>query len=122
MKQSIVNEAMKYNNVTPYVFGGETPSGWDCSGFVKYVYSKTAGLNLYHLVGAEKDAGTVIPADKAVPGDVVVFSKAGEPDYHIGIYIGNGKMIHAPRPGKNTQIVEIKYFSDSTIEYVNLLK
>jgi hypothetical protein len=101
---------------TPYVWGGNSlTSGVDCSGLVQQVY-KHYGINLprttYDMIGEGKPVGM-----KGLrPGDLMFFdtsSKSG-PD-HVGIYLGNGKMIHAPRPGKAVEIVDITkgYYLDT---------
>lgn len=83
----ILQIAEKYVGV-PYVWGGTTPSGWDCSGFTRHVFNE-AGVNLPRTSGAQKAAGTVVPAAQARPGDLVW--RPG----HIGIYAGNGMMYDA---------------------------
>ena len=77
---------------TPYVFGGADPSGFDCSGFIKFVYAQF-GVNLAHSVTAQAAAGTRISTADAVPGDLVIMSG------HDGIYMGNGMIMDAPKPG-----------------------
>ncbi|WP_245827228.1 C40 family peptidase [Mycetocola reblochoni] len=84
-------EALKYQGV-PYVFGGATPAGFDCSGFVKYVYAKF-GVSLPHSSTAQGAMGTTIPLSEAVPGDLLVAPG------HIGFYAGNGQILHASQPG-----------------------
>lgn len=80
-----------------YVSGGETPAGWDCSGFTKYVFAQF-GVNLAHKASAQRSAGTVVSASQAQPGDLVWWPG------HIGIYLGGGKHIAARRPGVGTVI------------------
>ena len=80
----------------PYVYGGSTPSGFDCSGFTKYVFGK-AGISLPRTASAQQRAATRVSHPR--PGDLVFF---GSPAYHVGIYTGNGKMIDSPRRGKST--------------------
>jgi cell wall-associated NlpC family hydrolase len=80
----------------PYVYGGETPSGFDCSGFTMYVFGK-AGISIPRTASAQQNAAT--PVSDPKPGDLVFF---GSPAWHVGIYTGNGMMIDSPREGKST--------------------
>lgn len=102
---SIVSIAMRYIG-TPYVYGGTTPSGFDCSGFTSYVYAQV-GIDLPRTSGAQRSAGTVVSASEARPGDLVW--KPG----HIGIYAGDGMMIDSPSSGKSVSHREI-WFSNPT--------
>jgi cell wall-associated NlpC family hydrolase len=98
---AVVSEAEKFLGV-PYVWGGDTPSGFDCSGLVQYVYSKL-GISLPRTTYAQVNAGAPVASlTRAQPGDLVFFAGAdGTPSSpgHVGIYIGNGKMIDAPYTG-----------------------
>jgi cell wall-associated NlpC family hydrolase len=90
----IVNEAKQHIGVN-YVFGGSSPSGFDCSGFVRYVY-KQAGINLPRSSADQYDVGKSVSKVDLEPGDLVFFSgtyKAGIS--HAGIYVGNNKFISA---------------------------
>ena len=80
----------------PYVYGGESPAGFDCSGFTQYVFGK-AGISLPRTASAQQAAAT--PVSDPKPGDLVFF---GSPAWHVGIYTGNGMMIDSPREGKST--------------------
>lgn len=80
----------------PYVYGGSSPSGFDCSGFTQYVFGK-AGISIPRTASAQQRAATRVSNPK--PGDLVFF---GSPAWHVGIYTGNGKMIDSPRRGKST--------------------
>jgi cell wall-associated NlpC family hydrolase len=86
--------AARYLGV-PYVYGGSSPAGFDCSGFVKFVYSQV-GVSLPHSAAEQGRMGTRIPVSAAVSGDVVVLDGGS----HVGIYIGGGRMIDAPEPGR----------------------
>jgi peptidoglycan DL-endopeptidase CwlO len=77
----------------PYVYGGSTPSGFDCSGLTSWVY-RQAGISIPRTAGAQKAAAT--PVSSPRPGDLVFF---GYPVYHVGIYVSPGTMIDAQRPG-----------------------
>ncbi len=89
--------ALKYQGV-PYVFGGADPSGFDCSGFIMYVYAQY-GVSLPHSVHQQDAIGTPITEAQAQPGDVVVFND----DSHDGFYGGNGMILHAPYPGASVR-------------------
>lgn len=93
----VIGIAKQYIGV-PYVYGGSTPSGFDCSGFVQYVYAQ-AGKSLPRVTTAQQVATT--PVSEPQPGDLVFF---GSPAYHVGIYVGNGQMIDAPRTGSSVSI------------------
>nr|AIW55235.1 NlpC/P60 lipoprotein [Bifidobacterium breve] len=88
----------------PYVSGGNSPSGWDCSGFVQYVYSRF-GVNLPHYSGAQATVGTPVSGlAEAQPGDIIANSG------HAAIYIGNGMVMNALNPGMGTQITGLNVF------------
>ena len=90
----------------PYVWGGASPSGFDCSGLTMWTYAQL-GISLSHYTGAQWTAGPHVPYDQLAPGDLVFF----EPTLgHVGIYIGGGSFIHAPHTG---DVVKISSLSDS---------
>ena len=80
----------------PYVYGGSSPSGFDCSGFTSYIY-KQFGYSLNRTCSGQLDNGTPVAMSELQPGDLVFFQntyKAGIS--HVGIYVGDGKFIHSP--------------------------
>ncbi|KTR47951.1 C40 family peptidase, partial [Curtobacterium oceanosedimentum] len=95
---AVVATAKQYIG-TPYVFGGADPSGFDCSGYVMYVYAQY-GISLAHSVPLQDAAGTTIPESQAQPGDVVIFNDGS----HDGFYMGNGMIMDAPKPGGSVSI------------------
>jgi cell wall-associated NlpC family hydrolase len=106
---------------TWYVFSGATPQGWDCSGLVLWAYEQV-GIELPHRASQQKLAGKL--TDDPQPGDIVSFTyKGSKSAYHVGIYLGEGKMIHAPRPGVSTQIESVEHFAQgySKITYTHIL-
>jgi cell wall-associated NlpC family hydrolase len=95
---------MQYLGV-PYVWGGASPSGFDCSGFSMYVYAQL-GVSLPHHAASQYGMGTPVSKDQLQAGDLVFFNGLG----HMGIYIGGGQFIHAPHTG---DVVKISSLSDS---------
>lgn len=95
---SVVSVGLQYVGV-PYRFGGSDPSGFDCSGFTQFVYAQF-GIALPHSVRAQASLGTVITAEAAQPGDLVVLSDHS----HIGIWMGNGMILDAPYAGKSVTV------------------
>lgn len=104
----VVGIAMQYLGV-PYVFGGSTPSGFDCSGFSMYVYAHV-GVSLPHLAAAQYGYGVPVARSDLQPGDLVFFNGLG----HMGIYIGGGQFIHAPHTGDVVKISDLSGWYDQT--------
>lgn len=89
----------------PYVWGATGPNSFDCSGLTQYAY-KAAGISLTHFTGAQWNEGRKISASEARPGDLVFFFSDL---HHVGLYLGNGLMVHAPRTGKPVQVAKVQY-------------
>ena len=88
--------AQRYLGV-PYVYGGASPSGFDCSGLAMYCYAQI-GIGLSHGATDQQHASTPVPLNALQPGDLVFFGNASY-SYHVGIYVGGGSMINAPHTG-----------------------
>jgi cell wall-associated NlpC family hydrolase len=101
--------ALRYLGV-PYLWGGATPSGFDCSGLVMYVYAQL-GISLPHYAAAQYQMGVAVPADQLQAGDLVFFDALD----HVGIYIGGGEFVHAPHTG---DVVKITPMADYASSYV----
>lgn len=98
---SLLSFAGSFVGVAPYVYGGNTPSGWDCSGFVQYVFA-SIGISLPHRSGAQAGVGRAVGSlDQAQPGDIIANST------HVGIYVGNGMVVNALNPGQGTQYTSV---------------
>ncbi|MGQ4531941.1 C40 family peptidase [Dermabacteraceae bacterium P13115] len=100
---AIVETAKQYIGV-PYLWGGNTPNGFDCSGLVRYVYAKH-GISMPRVAAQQVYAGKIIPRSEARPGDLVAFTKNGYG--HIGIYAGDGMIIDAAYSGRNVVMRKI---------------
>lgn len=105
----ILSESKKYIGI-PYTFGSKDPStGFDCSGYVSYVYKKSIGHTL--PAGSKSQfssgGGLLVNYDQLKPGDLMFFSHNGRSIQHVGIYIDNNHFIHAPRTGRRISIDEV---------------
>jgi cell wall-associated NlpC family hydrolase len=104
----VVGIAMQYLGV-PYVYGGSTPAGFDCSGFIMYVFAQV-GVSLPHNAAAQYGYGTPVDRSQLQPGDLVFFNGLG----HAGIYIGGSSFIHAPHTGDVVKISSLTGWYAST--------
>jgi cell wall-associated NlpC family hydrolase len=104
----VVGIAMQYLGV-PYVYGGASPAGFDCSGFVMYVFAQI-GVSLPHNAAAQYGYGMPVSRDQLQPGDLVFFNGLG----HVGIYIGGGQFIHSPHTGDVVKISSLTGWYSST--------
>lgn len=103
--QKVLDTAAKYLGV-PYLWGGTTPSGFDCSGFVQYVFAE-CGYSITRTTYTQWDNdGSYVSRANLQPGDLVYFGTGNSPS-HVGLYVGNGTMIHAPSTGKTIQYTSI---------------
>lgn len=109
---TLIANAEKYLG-TPYVWGGKTPAGFDCSGFVQYVFRETYGIDVGGWTGAQESAGTKISVSEAQPGDLYFWGDHGN-TYHVAIATGGGNYIHASQPGTPLEYNSISpYFNPS---------
>lgn len=106
---AVVNYAYNYLG-SPYVWGATGPNSFDCSGFVKYVYAHF-GVRLPRVSRDQATVGSYVSRDNLQPGDLVFF---GSPIHHVGMYVGNGCYIHAPRTGDVVKISSLGSRSDYT--------
>ena len=97
MMQGVVNRALQ-NIGVPYRFGGSNPaSGFDCSGLVNHVFRETLGVTLPRTSRQLATVGVEVAREDMRPGDLVFFNTRGAPNSHVGIYLGDGRFVHAPR-------------------------
>jgi len=117
---SVTSYAVKLaSEKIPYVWGGSSLKGMDCSGFTSYVYAHTVGVSLPHNTVAQEAHVSTHSVSHAVPGDLLFWGSKGA-TYHVAIYIGNNQFVAAPEPGENVQIQSISsYFKPSFAGTVN---
>ena len=112
IKNQIVEVSKKYIGV-PYLWGGETPKGFDCSGFTKYVF-RAVGITINRTACAQLANTVIVAKEDLQPGDLVILSNTGGRGFasHTGIYLGNGKLIHSGS-SKGVVIVDLdsSYFT-----------
>ena len=113
--QGIVDFAMQFQGY-PYVWAGNTPGGFDCSGFTQYVVSNTLGIDITHSTDLQAGYGSSVGWGAWQPGDLIFFvgTYEGGNITHTGVYIGDGLMIHAENPGTGVVISDITsgYYAD----------
>jgi cell wall-associated NlpC family hydrolase len=122
--QSVVKRLKKTAGKTWYVFSGASPRGWDCSGLVRWTYEQL-GVTLEHSATKQLHSGKHVKKPKV--GDIVAFSYPGSSgSFHVGIYIGNGKVIHAYSYGKRTVIQSVakvrKENGNAKVTYIRILE
>jgi len=111
--ENTLDRALDYIGVR-YKRGGSSPeTGFDCSGFVKYLYDETLGLVLPHNAKAIAQQGERVEKAELQPGDLVFFNTMRRAFSHVGIYLGDGQFIHAPRAGKRVRVEDMtnRYWS-----------
>lgn len=102
---AVVALALQYAGVAPYVWGGTTPAGWDCSGMVQWVYANAWGVSLPRVSQDQFNYGNAIPLDQIEAGDIVFFADIAGPGVsHNGIALGDGRFIHARDESRGTMI------------------
>lgn len=99
----VASTALKHVGA-PYARGGISPAGFDCSGFVLFVYGRV-GISLPHNAEKQYRLGSAVPRHKLEPGDIVFFDRLG----HSGIYIGNARFVHATKPG---DVVKVSHLDE----------
>jgi hypothetical protein len=105
--QEILINALSLTGVR-YKYGGKSPeTGFDCSGFVRYVFQQAANLTLPHGARAISQLGQSIPVEQLQPGDLVFFNTLKSAFSHVGIYVGDGRFIHAPSSGGGIHVVNM---------------
>jgi len=106
--QSVLAQALAQLG-TPYRWGGAAPStGFDCSGLVKYVFKTALGIELPRVSREQAQGGQPVDRKELTPGDLVFFSRRGKVINHVGIYLGDGRFVHAPRTGRDVSISKLK--------------
>lgn len=101
--QSLLQRALAMLG-TPYRWGGATTDGFDCSGLVKYVFRTALGIELPRVSRDMAREGEQIAREQLTEGDLVFFSRSGRRVDHVGIYVGDGQFVHAPRTGKDVMV------------------
>lgn len=107
LSNQVVNDAISFLGV-PYVWGGSTTKGFDCSGLTQFIY-RDAGVTLPRTAAQQSKKGTRVDFKDMEPGDLVFWGEEGK-SYHVGIFIGNGRFLHAPKPGDHVKITKMSSF------------
>jgi cell wall-associated NlpC family hydrolase len=105
--QEVVMNALSLTGIH-YRYGGSSPdTGFDCSGFVRYVFREAASIALPHNARAISQVGKIISPDQLQPGDLVFYNTMRSAFSHVGIYLGNNRFIHAPSSGGGIHVVDM---------------
>jgi cell wall-associated NlpC family hydrolase len=100
----------------PYLFAGSGPDAWDCSGLTKGAYASVGIYIGQHLVSSQyytmANQGRLVWYENMIPGDLLYYSTGGQPGsfYHVTMYVGNGQMIEAPKPGVAVRVTAVRYW------------
>lgn len=118
----VLDVARRYVNVTPYVWGGTTPAGFDCSGLTQFCY-REIGVELPRTSRQQFHIGAYIPPDRLdllQPGDLLFFGFDGDPTriHHVALFAGNGEMVHAPATGELVSVSSLLARIDTRGDYV----
>jgi hypothetical protein len=105
LRARVVKLAGSFKGV-PYKYGAESPSAFDCSGFVRYVYREAAGMDLPRSARSYTVIGRAVKQSDALPGDIFIFNTVGNAASHVALYIGGGRLIHAVSDGPKTGVIE----------------
>lgn len=101
MAQRVVADARSFAG-TAYRVGGAAPDGFDCSGFVQYLYDRH-GIRLPRTARDQFEAGRRVSSDRILPGDLVFFRTSGRRVSHVGVALGDGTFLHAPNVGSHVR-------------------
>ncbi len=108
ISQNVLSKAMSLKGIK-YKYGGASPkTGFDCSGFVNYVFNKAAAIKLPRTTRGLSRVGQSVDKKALQPGDLVFFNTRRRSFSHVGIYVGNGDFIHAPRTGSRVRVENMK--------------
>lgn len=102
----LLSSAMGFLGVA-YRFGGASPTGFDCSGFMQYIFRRAYAINLPRTSAEQANIGVAVNREDLQAGDMVFFRTSGSRISHVGMYVGNNRFIHAPRTGKNIEITSL---------------
>lgn len=122
----VVPIALQFVGKVEYVWGGTTPTGFDCSGFTQYCYAQL-GIDIPRTSRSQFRAGTYIPADRVdllTPGDLVFFGYDGDANrvHHVGMYVGDGNFVHAPATGQKVTVSSLSERIASKADYVGAVR
>ena len=111
ISRRLISDALQYVGV-PYVFGGTSPEyGFDCSGFVQYVFA-LSGIDIPRTADYQFEIGTPVSKEDLIPGDLVFFETYAPGASHVGIYIGAGQFVHASERGVKVSQIDGDYYLD----------
>lgn len=110
INERVVEEAKKYLGV-PYVWGGTTPEGFDCSGLVQYAY-KQLGIHISRTSYTQVNDGRAVSKEELKAGDLVFFANKTQGVHHVAMYIGDGNIIHAPYTGDVVKVIPLSDRND----------